>query len=210
MKLEYIDTYSWCQHDINLIAYYKYYNKYGLLPYDKNFKIFDIWYDLACSCGWCYTFENMVFVCEKPSELHLNSQGQLHKNGDMALKYSDGYGLYILNGVNVTKELVITPAEKLNSNLLLKEKNAEIRREIVRKIGIKKVCKDLKSQCIDKKGNYELLMLDLGDRKRPYLKMLNPSIGTYHIEGVEPQISTVEDALIWRNGGLKGKPIQLT
>jgi len=210
MKLEYIDTYSWCQHDINWIAYYKYFEKYGLLPYDRNFEIFDIWYDLACSCGWCYTFENMVFVCEKPSKLYLNNQGRLHNPSGMALEYSDGYGLWMLNGVRVGKELIITPAEKLNPQLVVKEKNAEIRRELVRKIGIERVCQHLNAKCIDKKGGYELLLLDLGDnRKRPYLKMRNPSIGTYHIEGVEPQIRTVEDALVWRNG-TKEKPVILT
>jgi hypothetical protein len=44
------------------------------------------------------------------------------------------------------------------------------------------------------------LLLNLGDgRNRPYLKMINPSIGTYHIEGVHPECKTVKEALIWRN-----------
>src|SRR3990167_418699 len=33
-KLKYIETFSWCQHDINWIGYYKYFEKYGLLPTD--------------------------------------------------------------------------------------------------------------------------------------------------------------------------------
>ena len=111
MDLKWIDTYSWCQHDIGWIAYYKYFDKYGLLPHDKNFEIFDIWYDLACSCGWCYTFENIVFVCEKPSKLYLNQESRLHKENSMALEYSDGYGLYMLNGIRVPDWLVTTPAE---------------------------------------------------------------------------------------------------
>jgi len=54
---------------------------------------------------------------------------------------------------------------------------------------------------IDRKGDYELLLLDLGDgRRRPYLKMRNPSLGVYHIEGVHPDCSTVVEALRWRNG----------
>ncbi|MCY3018341.1 MAG: hypothetical protein NTW87_04815 [Planctomycetota bacterium] len=45
------------------------------------------------------------------------------------------------------------------------------------------------------------LLLDLGDRRmRPYLKMLNPSIGTWHVEGVTPSCTTVLEALAWRNG----------
>lgn len=42
--------------------------------------------------------------------------------------------------------------------------------------------------------------LNLGDdRSRPYLKMKNPSIATYHLEGVAPEIRTVQEALDWRN-----------
>jgi hypothetical protein len=44
-------------------------------------------------------------------------------------------------------------------------------------------------------------MLDLGDgQKRPYLKMLNPSIGVFHIEGVPADITTVRQAINWRAG----------
>ena len=93
---------------------------------------------------------------------------------------------------------------------LLKIDNAEVRREFVRKVGIDRVCYSLGAQCIDKVGNYELLLLDLQDgRKRPYLKMLNPSIDTWHVEGVHPNCQTVEQALKWRNQS-KLKPKQLT
>ncbi len=50
-------------------------------------------------------------------------------------------------------------------------------------------------------GIYELLLLDLKDgRRRPFLKMLNPSSFEYHIEGVPPGCDTIQDALNWRNG----------
>jgi len=108
---------------------------------------------------------------------------------------------YFLNGVEVTKGIVLTPAEELDPYILIKTANAEVRREIVRKIGIERVCKALDAKVIDRKGDYELLLLDLGDgRRRPYLKMRNPSLGVYHIEGVHPDCSTVVEALRWRNG----------
>jgi len=70
---------------------------------------------------------------------------------------------------------------------------------MVRKIGIDRICYKL-GTAIDKQGDYELLLIDIGDeRKRPYLKMLNPSIGTWHVEGVHPHCKTVEQALNWRN-----------
>ena len=212
MKLEHIETYSWCQHDINWIAYYKYFEKYGLLPNDKNFDIFDIWYNLACSCGWCYTFENMVFVCEKPSELSLNEQGKLHKDGDMALKYSDGYGLYMLNGIRVSKELAITPAEKLDIKLFMKEQNADIKAEFIRKYGIERMLS--LGKIVDTYKNYnehwwiksEYELWDMHSvykeftkhEKCMFLKMKNLTMGIWHLEGVHPSCNTLAEALKWR------------
>jgi len=126
---------------------------------------------------------------------------QLHNPKGPAVYWPNGEAYWFLNGVKVTKEIVETEAEKIDPRIILKETNAEVRREIVRKLGIERVCLKLGAKCIDKKDGYELLMLDLGDgRKRPYLKMKNPSIATYHIEGVEPSIKTVDAALSWRNG----------
>jgi hypothetical protein len=43
-----------------------------------------------------------------------------------------------------------------------------------------------------------------------YLKMVNPSIGTFHVEGVDPQCATVEQALNWRNSDWFTHAEQLT
>lgn len=202
LDFKYIDTYSWCQHDINWIGYYKYFEKYGLLPYDKNFEIFDIWYDLACSCGWCYTFENIVFVCEKPSKIYLNRNGQLHKDLDMALEYSDGYGLWMLNGIRVTKEIVMTPAEKLDPLLALKETNADVQREIIRKIGAERMLKASNAKLVDiwdetsiRKGDvkrgtiYKLYEMNIGERiRRKYLVYEHANLeGITYANAVPPE-----------------------
>jgi hypothetical protein len=96
---------------------------------------------------------------------------------------------------------------------ILKTRNAETRREIVRRVGIERICYSLNAECIDRKGltlfstdvpeHYELLLLDLGDgRRRPFLKMLNPSVPEcWHIEGVHPACKTVQDALNYRRYG---------
>ena len=109
---------------------------------------------------------------------------------------------YFLHGALIPQALVTTPAADLDAWVwVTQEKNAEIRREAVRKIGIERVCTMLNAQTIDRHGDhYELLTLDIGDgRRRPYLKMRNPSIGVYHLEGVPPHIKTVKEALQWRN-----------
>jgi len=162
-------------------------------------------------CWFIYWTDTTVYWFAKPicKTILMNNRKILHCETTPAL-ISDWVDLYSLNGVFVTQEIVMTPAEKLDPKLVLTEKNAEIRREIVRKIGIERVCIKLGAETLDKKDDYELLNLNLGDgRKRPYLKMKNPSIATYHLEGIPPEINTVEQALNWRNG-VETNPLVLT
>lgn len=93
--------------------------------------------------------------------------------------------------------------DNVESRDILKTRNAEIRREIIRRIGIDRICYDLKAKIIDRQGEYELVLLDLRDgRRRPFLKMHNPSVPEiWHLEGVHPAIKTVQDALNYRRYG---------
>jgi hypothetical protein len=129
------------------------------------------------------------------------SANQLHSPDGPAASWTEGQEKYFfLHDVHVSRELVETPASLIDPYLLLTERNTEVRREIVRKIGLERVCRALHADCVDRQGNYELLLLDLDDgRSRPFLKMRNPSIGVYHIEGVHPECRTVAEALAWRN-----------
>ena len=51
---------------------------------------------------------------------------------------------------------------------------------------------------------YSLGVLKVTGRDRVYLKMFNPSVGIFHVEGVPPDKRTLRAALDWRNG-LEGK-----
>lgn len=191
---------SWCD----------YFQRIGII--DKGEYGFDKWRDFILKSGVFATvlYENVAFVCIKPCKVSRNDNGDLHCIDGMAIEWRDGYGEYYLNGVSVEENIVLTSADELDSKFVLTEKNAEVRREIVRKIGVERLCKDLNSKVIDMKDNYELLGLDIGDNRiRPYLKMINPSIGTYHIEGVHPDCKTVDEALKFRNGR-EGRPVILT
>lgn len=148
-------------------------------------------------------------MSDRPKEIHMVGT-RLHRDGGMAVQFRDGWGIWKLNGVTVSQEIAETPKETLSSDLILKEKNAQVRAEIARKIGVERLAKDLNAETVDREGGYELLLLDLGDnQKRPYLKMKNPSVDLVHIEGVQPGITTVSAALTWRNK-TETRPVQLS
>ncbi|MGO9123212.1 MAG: DUF6745 domain-containing protein [Desulfomonilaceae bacterium] len=164
----------------------------------------DLWRDIAQSACWWWPYKNFCVISERPILVRMQewseNRHRLHCENGPALAFSDGWKVYALNGVRVPSEIVKTPAAKLDLDLLLRERNAEIRREIVRKIGIERIMSELKTEILDERNGYQLLIPDLQDgRKRPYLKMLNPSEGTWHIEGVHADCKTVSEALEWRN-----------
>lgn len=150
---------------------------------------------------WCFWITPTEVIALPRPRLELNAAKQLHCDNGPAVHWdASEQQFFFLNDVHVPRKIVATAASELDPHLLLQEQNTEVRREIVRKIGIERVCEVLKAQCLDRRGNYELLLLDLQDgRTRPFLKMKNPSIGVFHIEGVAPDCRTVAEALAWRN-----------
>ena len=109
---------------------------------------------------------------------------------------------------------VMTPAEKLVAAEILAEPNVDIRRELIRKVGIEMMLAHLPHKVMDTRGDYQLLRVDvpglLEDTR--FLKMLNPSIGVFHLEGVERECLTIQQAINWRAGDTKTdwQPAQLT
>ena len=176
--------------------------------HDPILEKFTIDEELVQSCGWVWWHENVLALSDRPRVLHRNAAGRLHCTDGPAIAYPDGWAIYALNGVAVPEALVMTPTHELNPQLILTEKNAEVRREIVRKIGIESVVQKLGGKQLDQWHDYELLELFIpGMRTKPrYLKMKNPSIGVWHIEGVPPEITTCRGALAWRDGETEYEP----
>ncbi len=162
---------------------------------------FDVWKNFICFSGvaFCVLREQVAYVCRRPKKTHFSSEGKLHSEKETVISWEDGFGEYALNGVVVSKEVALTPGEKMPLSML-REANVDVRREIVRKMGIERIAYLGKQEVLDTLEDYQLILLDIGDgRKREYLKMKNPSIGVTHIEGVLPGLKTAVEALNWRN-----------
>ena len=200
----YLAADHWCAWKV----FYDFCRRIGVKYTGDQSATLDLWIAEARTCHWWWPYKGLVLASERPTTLHVNERGELHCETGLALGYADGWGVYALNGVRVPDWLVTTPARDLDPRTILKADNAEVRREIVRKVGIERVCDALDAKVIDAVGDYELLELDLQDgRRRPYLKMRNPSIGVFHIEGVHPRVKTVRQALNWRaESALAGQP----
>jgi hypothetical protein len=200
------------QHDANWLGFYEYFKTVCGLDAETQ-KLCGLW-KIALNAGWFLPHQNICWISERHNVLHRNTRGRLHCETGPALSYPDGYSIYALNGVRMKPELVTTPAEKMDAKLILGETNAEMRRELLRKVGIERFLQVAPHRVMSKQGTYELLSIDLSPELRDcrYLKMINPSIGVYHVEGVARECSTVQQALNWRAGDInkQWEPAQLT
>ena len=207
---------NWGSHEAYWPAYYNWPDaELRKMFSDSDREKLGLWLTLAESTGWWEPYQNVVFMCERPSIQLVDETGRLHCETGPALLCRDGWPLWMLHGVRMTEVHVMTPAEKLNPIDILKESNVDIRRELIRKVGIEMMLTHLPHESLDKKGDYELLKIDFPGLAQDtrYLKMLNPSIGIWHLEGVERTCNSVQEAINWRAGAfgdVQWNPAQLT
>lgn len=137
-------------------------------------------------------------------EWHRN--GQLHREGKPArIRYTDTgkKNEYFLYGVNVDREFLETPKEKINITKELKSPNVQYRAMIFQYLGYSYIISKLKGKIIHKeiiKGMpYELIAIENIDVETVVvLKMTCPSTGVFYCERVPPTMEKCKDALAWR------------
>lgn len=200
-----VSNYCFGNHDANWLGFYNYFEEVCQMDCVKPLRPL---MELAENCGWWYPLDELCVLCERPKSIYMKND-KLHCDGGPAIEYrNSNFCVYSLNGVRVSKELACTPAGQLDPTMFMAEKNVEIRREIIRKIGIERIIDKCGATVLDKDiitynnetCEYELLEFQVtNERTNPYLKMQNPSIGIYCIEAVHPQCTTVREALACRN-----------
>lgn len=194
-------------HDANWLGFYEFMmNEIGLIEECKDLipKM-----TLAKHCGWYWPYENVCIISEVPTDLHVNENGDLHNFNGPALSYSDGESLYFFNGIKVTEELAKKKESKFTKQDIIGEENADICREVCKKLGQKRVEKLLGSTLIDTYktklgGKYELLSINYDKRgERPFLRMTCPSSKDVYLLGVKPGTTKAKDGYEQLNNNYK-------
>jgi len=174
-------------------------------------------WEATAQLGCIYPMPEYTIVSEKPTEIHLNAENRLHRDGGPALTYAGRGNLkvYALNGVRVPEYIAVTPEEKLDLDYYKTITNADVKAEFVRKAGIERF-KSL-GKLLDTyenykgeeyawwhKSQYELWDMEAifdGLNCAPYLMMTNLTTGIYHFEGVSPDCQDLKSAIKQRLGG---------
>ncbi len=187
------------QHDANWVGFYDFFTL--VLGLSKKTEKLNGINQITKNAGWWLPHKKLCWISERHCKLNRNQAGMLHKDEGAAVEYPDGWCIYALNGIRMLPEQVLTPAEKMLPEDVLREQNVDRRRELIRKVGIERMLAKLSYKSLEKRDCYELLSIQLSDELTDarYLRMVNPSVGTFHLEGVDPSCKTITESLNWRN-----------
>ena len=151
-------------------------------------------------CGWIFPFEKFCAVCDRPRHLRFDSQNRLHAEAEPAIEFADGWNFYYYHGVRLPEEYGKVHPNQWQSQGLLAEENAELRRVLIQGIGYDRICQELSAEQIDSWQEYSLLKIDNADIEPIYLlKMTCPSTGFIHALRVPPNLTSAREAIRWAN-----------
>lgn len=152
--------------------------------------------NVAKECSWLLPYDNVCFASAKPTVIHTDDQGRLHRYGGPAIEYSDGWAGWAVNGVTMPKKYANELPEKWKSEWLLKNKNAAQRRQIIKTIGYSKIMCDLGAEQIHVDGDMSLHRINnkVDVEGIFLLKVKCPSTGTNYALRVPPHAKTCEEA----------------
>jgi len=106
------DTASYGSFNAYWVSFYTYIAE--VLNKEKN-PLIEIVNRVIADCGVYWTFEDIVVITPKPSEIHCNAEGKLHNTSGKAFAYADGTGMYCLNGARHNSLSELSVAAKFAS-----------------------------------------------------------------------------------------------
>jgi hypothetical protein len=176
---------------------------------------------IAENLSWVYTYEELCIVCERP-KVHYTLDGDIHCDGEPAIKFSDGVELWLWHGTPLPAFMQCHSSTWDPKWLLDDEKgmNSEHRRILIEALGYENILSRLDSEIISTynttsyvgDGNeYELHIIrgDFGGEDAHILTMRCPSTNHYHAVRVDPAHTSAREAVIEFNKGIDPESFEI-
>lgn len=161
--------------------------------------------EVARSAGWWWPYENAVLICERPTDLHFDEQGRLHRAEGPALAFSDGFALHAWHGMPVPSDF-IARLGALTMDDIQKEENAELRRAMLEHYGYERYLRETGAKPVSRDEAGVLWRVFLpGDEPVTMVEVVNStpepdgSRRTYFLR-VPPNVRTAREGVAWTFG----------
>jgi len=132
------------QHDAGWLGFYEFFSEVCDLESSKRLAGMTL---IAKSAGWWWPFRGAVILTERPRFLHRDERGRLHNESHKAIEYPDGWGFYAIHGIRVPADIIERPQD-LTAERVKSERNAELRRIMMQKLGFDRYVSEIGAKLI--------------------------------------------------------------
>jgi hypothetical protein len=163
----------------------------------------DVWINVVMNLGYMWNNEEYCVLCDRVIAAYIDENYEFHKEDGPAIIFrGEGSDVYMLNGVKVTKQIVMEP-ETISVDDVLNEVNAEVKRIMMEQMGIGKYLELSGAKLID--GDMTFVSQQNDDRYVPRALLEDKEgrkfmVGTdgsthrvYHMQ-VPEEVKTVSEA----------------
>ncbi|NKZ04597.1 DUF6745 domain-containing protein [Actinomadura latina] len=161
--------------------------------------------EVARSAGWWWPYERLVILSERPSELHRDEPGRLHRGDGPALAYPDGFALHAWRGMPIPPDFV-SSLTGLTADRISSEENAELRRVMLEIFGYDRYLAETGARPLHRDETGVLWSIDLpGDEPVVMVEVVNSTpepdgaYRTYYLR-VPPGTRTARAGVAWTFG----------
>lgn len=166
------------------------------------------------AAGWWWPHRRFVMVCDRPAEVHREQAAprgwgshRLHRADGPALRYRDGWALWYWHGTRVPQHVIEQP-ERITAHQVLAERNAEVRRVMLERMGIGRFVRDADPEVLDTDTDgagqpRRLLAVDVDwvrGGRMVVCQVRCPSTGHEYLLPVPPETRTCRAAVAWTMG----------
>ncbi|MEV5572874.1 DUF6745 domain-containing protein [Spirillospora sp. NPDC052269] len=161
--------------------------------------------DVARNAGWWWPYERLVIISARPSELHRDEPGRLHRGDGPALAFPDGLALHAWRGMPIPSDFVAS-LTGLTVERIGQEENAELRRVMLEIFGYDRYLAETGAKPVHKDETGVLWRIDLwNDEDIVMVEVINSTPepdGTYrqYYLRVPPSTRTAREGVAWTFG----------
>lgn len=91
--------------------------------------------------GWWWPYERVAVLTDRPTDLHRDNIGRLHRGDGPALGYADGFGVHAWHGMPIP-DTVVDVLPHLTAERITAETNAELRRVMLEHFGYERYARE--------------------------------------------------------------------
>ena len=160
---------------------------------------------VAQHCGWLLPYEGVCFVSDRPHQLRLSRQGQLHGEGEVALAFSDGFSLYAHADVRLPEHYGHLHPRQWQARWIGEEPDPLLQQVLMEGVGYGRLVQELEGKVLDEWGGSSLVQLEIAGLEEPLLLLKRCCAQTHVMDvlRVPPYLRSAQSAACWVHWNLQ-------